>query len=90
MRLFDSVRRRGALSWELRTSTSSARLQQDQGRTAEAGSLLEWVRNRFSEGFETTDSKAAKAHLNSLQRRAQVLAVLIFSARSILTALLTY
>jgi hypothetical protein len=42
-------------------------LQQDQGRIAEARSLLQSVYDRFSEGFETTDLKKAKAHLNSWQ-----------------------
>jgi predicted ATPase/DNA-binding winged helix-turn-helix (wHTH) protein len=63
----DWARRQGALSWELRTSTSLAHLQQDQGRIAEARSLLRSVYDRFSEGFETADLKTAKAYLNSLQ-----------------------
>ena len=63
----DWARRQGALSWELRTSTSLARLQHDQGRIAEARSLLQSVYDRFSEGFETADLKTAKAFLNSLQ-----------------------
>jgi predicted ATPase/DNA-binding winged helix-turn-helix (wHTH) protein len=63
----DWARRQGALSWELRTSTILARLQQDQGRIAEARSLLQSVYARFSEGFETADLKTAKAYLNSLQ-----------------------
>jgi predicted ATPase len=61
------AREQGALSWELRTSTSLARLQHDQGRIAEARSLLQSVYDRFSEGFETADLKTAKAYLNSLQ-----------------------
>jgi predicted ATPase/DNA-binding winged helix-turn-helix (wHTH) protein len=63
----DWARRQGALSWELRTSISLARLQQDQGRIAEARSLLQSVYDRFSEGFETADLKTAKAYLNSWQ-----------------------
>jgi predicted ATPase len=63
----DWARRQGALSWELRTSTSLARLQQDQGRIAEARSLLQSVYDRFSEGFDTADLKTAKAYLNSWQ-----------------------
>ena len=62
----DWARRQGALSWELRTSTSLARLQQDQGRTAEARSLLRSVYDRFSEGFETADLREAKAFLEQL------------------------
>ena len=61
----DWARRQGALSWELRTSTSLARLQKDRGRTAEARSLLQSVYHRFSEGFETADLKTAKAYLDS-------------------------
>src|SRR6266436_5960365 len=67
LRSLDWARRQGALSWELRTSTSLARLQQDQGRIAEARSLLQSVYDRFSEGFETADLKTAKAHLDSMQ-----------------------
>jgi predicted ATPase len=63
----DWARRQGALSWELRTSTSLARLQKDQGRIAEARSLLQSVYDRFSEGFETADLKTAKQLLNCLQ-----------------------
>jgi len=62
----DWARRQGVLSWELRTSTSLARLQRDQGRITEARSLLQSVYDRFSEGFETADLKTAKAYLNSM------------------------
>jgi predicted ATPase len=61
----DWARRQGALSWELRTSTSLARLQHGQDRTAEARSHLQSVYDRFSEGFETADLKIAKAYLDS-------------------------
>jgi predicted ATPase/DNA-binding winged helix-turn-helix (wHTH) protein len=61
----DWARRQDALSWELRTSTSLARLQHGQGRIAEARSLLQPLYDRFSEGFETADLKTAKAHLDS-------------------------
>jgi predicted ATPase len=67
LRSLDGARRQGALSWELRTSTSLARLQQDQGRIAEARGLLQPVYDRFSEGFETADLKTAKAYLDSWQ-----------------------
>jgi predicted ATPase/DNA-binding winged helix-turn-helix (wHTH) protein len=67
LRSLDWARRQSALSWELRTATSLARLQQDQGRAAEARSLLQSVYDRFSEGFETADLKTAKAHLDSMQ-----------------------
>jgi predicted ATPase len=63
----DWARRQGALSWELRTSTSFANLQHDQGRIAEARCLLRSVYDRFSEGFKTADLKTAKTLLDSLQ-----------------------
>jgi predicted ATPase len=55
------ARRQGALSWELRAATSLARLLRDHNRSTEAIALLAPVYNRFSEGFETADLKAAKA-----------------------------
>jgi predicted ATPase/DNA-binding winged helix-turn-helix (wHTH) protein len=63
----DWARRQGALSWELRTSTSLARLWHNQGRIAEARNPLQSVYDRFSEGFETADLKTAKAYLSFLQ-----------------------
>jgi predicted ATPase len=67
LRSLDWARRQGALSLELRTFISLACLQHDQGRIAEARSLLQSVHDRFSEGFETADLKTAKAYLNSWQ-----------------------
>ena len=51
--------------WELRTSTSLARLQKDHGRAAEVRGFLQPVYDRFREGFETADLKTAKAYLDS-------------------------
>jgi predicted ATPase len=62
----DLARRQGALSWELRTAISLARLLSDQGRSADATALLEPVYDRFTEGFATADLKAAKALLDDL------------------------
>jgi predicted ATPase len=62
----DWARRQGALSFELRAATSLARLQRDQGRPADAVALLQPVYNRFTEGFDTSDLKAAKALLDAL------------------------
>jgi predicted ATPase len=59
--------RQGALSWELRAATSLARLRRDQNRTRDAHNLLAPVHDRFSEGFETADLKAAKALIQNLQ-----------------------
>jgi predicted ATPase len=63
----DWTRRQGALSWELRAATSLARLVCDQDRSAEALALLQPVYDRFTEGFETSDLKTAKALLATLQ-----------------------
>jgi len=62
----DWARRQGALSWELRASTSLARLQHQHGRTQKARELLTPVYDRFTEGFETSDLMAAKGLLDQL------------------------
>jgi predicted ATPase len=62
----DWARRQGALSWELRTATSLARLLQDQSRSADALTLLQSVYDRFTEGFATADLRAAKTLLDAL------------------------
>jgi predicted ATPase/DNA-binding winged helix-turn-helix (wHTH) protein len=66
--------RQSALAWELRAATSLARLRSSQGRTAEARSVLAAVYHRFTEGFETSDLKAAKCLLDRLDgdRSSQV------------------
>ena len=56
-----------AKGWELRTSTSLARLWHQQGRHKEAGDLLSPVYNWFTEGFDTKDLKEAKALLDELK-----------------------
>jgi predicted ATPase/DNA-binding winged helix-turn-helix (wHTH) protein len=61
------ARQQGALSWELRAATSLARLRRDQDRTRAAREILAPVYDRFTEGFETTDLKAAKCLLDRLR-----------------------
>jgi predicted ATPase/DNA-binding winged helix-turn-helix (wHTH) protein len=61
----DWAARQGALSWELRASMSLAELLRDQGRSADAKTLLQPVYDRFTEGFDTADLKKAKLLLNS-------------------------
>jgi predicted ATPase len=63
----DLASRQDALSWELRVATSLARLWRDQGRYAHAAALLQPVYDRFTEGFDTADLKAAKALLDALE-----------------------
>ncbi len=62
----DVAREQQAKSWELRTSTSLARLWQLQGKGKEAYDLLAPVYNWFTEGFDTKDLKDAKALLDEL------------------------
>jgi predicted ATPase/DNA-binding winged helix-turn-helix (wHTH) protein len=65
-RSLDCARQQEALSWELRTSISLARLRQAQGKIIEARSELAPVYSRFKEGFQTADLKAAKTLMDTL------------------------
>ena len=69
LQALDVARRQSALSWELRAATSLARLWRDRGWTKEARELLSPVYDRFTEGFETTDLKAAKSLVDDLRAR---------------------
>jgi predicted ATPase len=62
----DWARTQQAKSWELRTSTSYARLMRAQGRASEAYKVLAPVYGWFTEGFATRDLKEAKALLEEL------------------------
>lgn len=62
----DLARQQKALSWELRTATSLARLRRNQGRVSQAHKLLLSTYTRFTEGFETADLKAAQHLLEEL------------------------
>ncbi|MBV8362514.1 MAG: hypothetical protein JO189_31960 [Deltaproteobacteria bacterium] len=55
-----------AKSWELRATTSLARLLRKQGRRDEARVMLTEIYNWFIEGFDTADLKEAKALLDEL------------------------
>ena len=58
--------RQSAKLFQLRASTSLARLWRDQGKHAEAYSLLAPIYNWFTEGFDAPDLKDAKALLDEL------------------------
>ncbi len=63
----DWARQQQAKSWELRTSTSLARLWQSQGKKTEAHKLLSDVYHWFTEGFDTKDLQEARALLDELE-----------------------
>jgi predicted ATPase len=60
------ARAQQAKSWELRATTSLARLLTSQNRRDEARGMLALIYNWFTEGFDTTDLKDAKAMLDEL------------------------
>ena len=60
------ARRQSAKSWELRATTSLARLLAEQNRRAEAHAMLAEIYGWFTEGFDTADLKDAKALLDEL------------------------
>jgi predicted ATPase len=62
----DWARRQQAKMWELRTSTSLARLWQNQGKRQDAYELLAPVYGWFTEGFDTKDLQEAKSLLAEL------------------------
>jgi len=59
-------RRQGARAWQLRTATDLAALWANRGQRERGRALLEPVFAQFTEGFDTTDLKAAKQLLDSL------------------------
>jgi predicted ATPase/DNA-binding winged helix-turn-helix (wHTH) protein len=66
-RSLELARQQGALSWELRTAVSLARLRMGQDRPREARETLAPVYGKFTEGFATLDLRSARAILQSLQ-----------------------
>jgi len=52
--------------WELRATTTLAKLLRDTHRRAEARAMLAEIYNWFAEGFDTADLKDAKALLDEL------------------------
>ena len=63
LRSLDMARGQGAVSWQLRTAISLARLWNGQRRAGEARELLSPIYDRFTEGFATADLQTAKALL---------------------------
>ncbi|MCW1993437.1 class 3 adenylate cyclase/predicted ATPase [Bradyrhizobium diazoefficiens] len=68
----ETARKQGALSWELRTAVSLARLSHDAGKGEQATLLLTPIVGKFSEGFLTPDLKQAMQLVNDLRADAPV------------------
>ena len=66
LQALDIARNQSAKLWELRAALNLAQLWRDNGRTIEARHLLSPILGWFTEGFDTTDLKNAKALLNNL------------------------
>ena len=62
----ETARRQRSRGWELRATTSLARLYRDRGREAEARAALEPVYGAYTEGFTTPDLVDAAALLEAL------------------------
>ena len=60
------ARKQGAKSLELRATTSLAQLLDRQGHRSAARTMLAEIYNWFTEGFDTSDLKDAKALLGEL------------------------
>jgi predicted ATPase len=58
--------RQQAKSWELRATTSLARLWQQQGKAFEAHDMLSEIYDWFTEGFDTKDLQEAEALIEEL------------------------
>ena len=61
------ARAQQAKSWELRAATSLAQLLNDQGKRHAAHDLLASTYDWFTEGFDTSDLRKAKALLGELR-----------------------
>ncbi len=67
-RAIETARRQQSRGWELRATTSLARLWQRMGRRDEAHAALAAVYSTFTEGFTTPDLVAAGVLLKDLGR----------------------
>ena len=66
LRAIATAKEQRSKAWELRATTSLARLYQRQGRSKRAQEMLGGVFGSFTEGFGTPDLKHAKAVLDEL------------------------
>src|SRR5439155_4037082 len=72
LKAIEIARRQSAKSWELRAVMSLSRLWQQQGKKEEARQMLAEIYGWFTEGFDTTDLKEAKALLTELEDQEPV------------------
>jgi predicted ATPase len=68
----ETARKQGALSWELRTAVSLARLSHETGKREHATLLLLPIVGKFNEGFLTPDLKQAMQLVHELGGEAPV------------------
>ena len=61
------ARAQSALAWELRSTMVLARLLSEGGQRDRSRHMLALVYDRFTEGFETSDLKLARALLEDLR-----------------------
>ena len=66
MRSLEMARAQNALSWELRTATSLARMWRAEGRRQDARRLLSDTYDRFDQGLSTADLVAARRLVDEL------------------------
>ena len=70
LQALDIARRQEAKAWELRAAMSLSHLWWRQGKRQDAYDLLAPVYGWFTEGFDTSDLKAAKQLLDALHDRS--------------------
>jgi predicted ATPase/DNA-binding winged helix-turn-helix (wHTH) protein len=66
LRSLESAHQQSALGWELRTATTLAQFMSNQGRRTQAHELLAGIYDRFTEGYETSDLRAARRLLEDI------------------------
>ena len=67
LKAIETAKAQHSKAWELRATTSLARLYREQEREAEAKAILSEILDSFTEGFGTLDIQDAKAVLVGLQ-----------------------
>ena len=63
MQALEVARCQSALTWELRAAIDLAKIWRSEGRLMEARRFLQPIFERFTEGFDTVDLRAARAFL---------------------------